>query len=383
MKILIMRVTPNQVNLSTYNLQEIGLAKALVRKGHQCDVAYFSSKGADRIQQIEFDAGKSINILWLHGFGMFYEGIYPSLRKYVNNYNIIQIGGYIGITSLWLNTHVQSKVINYHGSYYYPENKGDIIKAKIWDHLLLPFSNKKKMIVATKSILATEYIKTKGIAHVTTIGVGLDIDNLLNIEGNSYENEFINKLSRKKKKKKYLLYVGVMEPRRNIIFLLEIFQKVSANIKNCELILIGNGKLEYVQKCFEHMEKLGIKDKVIYQDNLEQKHMKAVYELSDVFILPTRYEIFGMVILEAMYFKLPVITTYNGGSSTLINNENGIVISELDSVLWSKKICELLSNEQLCRFIGENAHHIVSKEYMWDVLAEKFLKLYYLRLNYK
>ena len=44
MKILILRTTPNEVSLNTYNLQEIGLAKSLIRKGHICDVAYYTKK---------------------------------------------------------------------------------------------------------------------------------------------------------------------------------------------------------------------------------------------------------------------------------------------------------------------------------------------------
>ena len=57
MKILIVRTTPNKMNLSTYNLQEIGLAKALIRKGNYCYVMYYCGKEKDHIEEITFDDG--------------------------------------------------------------------------------------------------------------------------------------------------------------------------------------------------------------------------------------------------------------------------------------------------------------------------------------
>ena len=62
---------------------------------------------------------------------------------------------------------------------------------------------------------------------------------------------------------------------------------------------------------------------------MEQKYLSDVYNLADFFLLPTKYEIFGMVLLEAMYYKTVVLTTDNGGSSTLIDNgRNGYILQD-------------------------------------------------------
>ena len=375
MKILFVRTTPNEVDLSSYNLQEVGLAKALVRKGHECDVMYYTSE-ADHTQTVTFDGDKTINIHWLHGYGVFYEGYYPSLKKYVKDYDIIQVGGYVGITSWWLNSHVQDKVVNYQGPYFCPENKGDIRKAKIWDKTLLPLSNKKNMIVATKSALATEYIKSKGIDNVTTIGVGLDLDNILSSAEDMYEHELVKQLQTQKGDSKYLLYIGALEERRNIHFLLRTFARTAERMPECKLVLIGRGKKEYVDSCHALIDELGIQNKVICRERVEQKYLKAVYELCDAFLLPTRYEIFGMVLLEAMYFGLPVFTTYNGGSSTLMTADNGVVIEQLDEQRWANAICDVLDNAEKAASIGRNAAKTISENYTWDALADKFLAVY-------
>ena len=133
--------------------------------------------------------------------------------------------------------------------------------------------------------------------------------------------------------------------------------------------------------CKEKLIELGLENDVIYREKLEQKYMPAIYQASDAFLLPTRYEIFGMVLLEAMYYGLPVFTTYNGGSSTLINNENGIIIENTDCNEWSKKIVKVLSDKKECDAIGEKAHRTVEKNYTWDALANKFLSVYEKRLR--
>lgn len=381
MKILIVRPSPDKVDPHTYNLQEIGLAKALTRRGHHCDVMYYCGKEKDHYETVEFDRNLSIRVLWLHGYGFLREGIYPSLRKYVQDYDIIQVGGYTGLTSCWLNRYAPDKVINYQGPYYCADNKGDIKKAKVFDKLLLPLSHKKNMIVATKSVLATRYIESKGIKNVFTIGVGLDLDNIIRGSENSCSNEFIELLQNKDENEKYLLYVGVLEERRNILFLLRMFKKICEKKNDVKLVLIGKGKPEYVKQCFDLIEKLNLQYNIIYKEKIEQNIIQEVYKACDAFLLPTRYEIFGMVLLEAMYYGLPVFTTYNGGSSTLMNNSNGIVIQDFDEELWSEKIVSVLNDPVLCTQIGTEAHQTIVEKYTWDALADKFLEIYHRRLT--
>lgn len=381
MKILIVRPTPNKVNLNTYNLQEIGLAKALVRKGHCCDIMYYCGKEPDHKQSITFDEKLFFNILWLHGFGILREGIYPSLKKYLHQYDIIQVGGYIGLTSWWLNRYYGNKVVNYQGPYYYENNHGDILRARIWDSTLLKLLAKNKMIVATKSVLATEYIKTKGIQNVRTVGVGLDKENLIKQDVKIEQHEFVEKMYEQKGNDKYILYIGVLEERRNILFTLKVFEKILKLSPNYKLVLIGNGKEEYVKQCQDLMNQLKIENKILICSRLEQKYMKAVYECSDAFILPTRYEIFGMVLLEAMYFGLPVFTTYNGGSSTMIHEKNGIVLNDLDEDRWAQKIVSVLNDDDLCARYGNDARKTIEEKFTWDALADKFIEVYLERIR--
>ena len=376
MKILILRTAPDKPDHENYNLQELGLAKALVRKGMSCDVAYYCGREKFRRERIEFDEGRHFDLLWLPGFGLLREGFFPGILRIVEDYDIIQISEYIGITSFYLSLKFPDRIVYYQGPYYCKKNRGDIIKAFFFDRLLLPFMLKKGMTAAAKSKLAEAYLRKKGIADVRTLGVGLDTDNFNEDSTAEEKCPLISELKNKRSEEGYLLYIGAMEERRDIIFLLNTFKLVTETMPGVRLVLVGKGEKAYVSDCFKEACKLGIREKIIYREKIGQKYLPSVYRSCDMFIFPTDYEIFGMVMLEAMYFGLPVITTFNGGSSTLIDGENGLILRDKSKELWSFKIIELLRERKTRSRMGEKAHQTVLKGFTWDALADDFASLY-------
>ena len=381
MKILILRTMANVLKLNTYNLQEVGLAKALTRLGHHCDIVYYTNEKKDRRQTITFDGDKTITILWMHGHNIFYEAVFPSLKSVIADYDIIQVTDYVGLNSVWLNAKHQDKTVNYQGPYYSPYNKKDNLRAFVMDRLLLPFSHPSTMLVGTKSTLATRYLQDKRIPNVTTLGVGIDLDNLTHAPEEELP-PFIQEVKNKKHSFRYLLYIGRLEPRRNILFLFNVYRQVLERDENIRLVLIGKGEEEYTAECWKEADALRIRDRIIYSPQLEQKYVREIYGCCDLFLLPTRYEIFGMVLLEAMYFGMPVLTTFNGGSSTLIQDgKNGFVLNEMDVNLWADKICAVLKDPQLIAEVSRQASESVARHYTWDALAPRFLELYNRRLK--
>lgn len=110
--------------------------------------------------------------------------------------------------------------------------------------------------------------------------------------------------------------------------------------------MIGTGDKDYTEKCWKHATELGIRENIVYQEKMEQKYLSDVYNLADFFLLPTKYEIFGMVLLEAMYYKTVVLTTDNGGSSTLIDNgRNGYILQDENASKWANVVSEVTSEK--------------------------------------
>lgn len=374
MKILIIRNYPSymDVKYNTYNIQEIGLAKALIRKGNVCDIVFWTDSKEETIKY-EFDGDKAITIYYLGGKDILKNAVYKNLNSIIDKYDIIQPSEYNQLQSWLLAKKYPKKTIIYHGPYYCDFNKRYNLICKATDLFMLRAYKKHNTPFLVKSNLAKDFLVSKGIAEnrITVSGVGVDLDTFNASSDNNLPDE-IKKVSELNSQIK-LLYIGKIEPRRNPEFLLEVLREIRSSGVDASLTIVGNGDSDYVDKIFCYADTLKIRDCIYHIKAAEQKNLSYIYKNSDVFLLPTRYEIFGMVLLEAMFFGKPVITTYNGGSDILIKSgENGIVIKEFDKYQWAEAIKTAVSSPA----IGSNAKKAISESYTWDALADKFIDAY-------
>lgn len=382
MKILLIRTIANYIDVSeaSYNLQEIGLARAFNKCGHQCDIVYWGGK-INKTTDIQYDDNKYFKVFHLKALNVLKNGIFFELDKFCENYDILHCAEYDQIQSWLLANKFSDKLVIYHGSYYSDFNLGYNKKCKVFDKFFLSRYIKNNICFDTKSNLATDFLKSKGITNVTTIGVGIDLEQLHSKKIISSElSEELTSL--KESGIELLTYIGRIEPRRNILFLLDMFKAVLDVRPNVRLVLIGRGENEYKNECFEYMKKLGIDEFIIYREYMRQEFLPAIYLISDVFLLPTRYEIFGMVLLEAMYFNTPVITTYNGGSDMLIeHNKSGIIELEFDAEQWKDSVIRLLEDKKFATELTAKAKSKIATDYTWDALVDKFIAIFEKQLS--
>ena len=377
MKILIIRTYPSIMNIKNYNSQEIGLARAYIRAGHDCDIVYYAGNTKSYDEKISADNGKEITVHWLRSFSVFNNGFFFGLGKLIKQYDLLQVSEYDQITSWWLYTFGKKPIYVYHGPYDSEISKKHVIKCKIIDALLLHKKNTAKTTVFTKSELATASIKKRNFGKVITVGVGLDTERFSEI--NESASDFYSQLKNLKEDQSlnYLLYIGVLEERRNIKFLFDTFAEVCEKNSQTRLVMIGKGKSDYVKSCFDYADTLNITDKIIHIDALPQNELKRIYEICDVFVFPTKFEIFGMVLLEAMAFGMSVVSSHNGGSSTLIiDNKYGTIEGDFDKTKWANAICTYLDNPDLRSDVRKEASERILNEFTWDKIAEKILNEY-------
>lgn len=376
MRILIVRMYADNLNIKNYNCQELGLAKALIKRNHQCDIVLYTDKKAYE-EDVVLENNKKIHIYYLNAKNILKNAIFESkLYEIVKNYDIIQTAEYDQIGNVKLQKMVNNKMIIYHGPYSCNFTRGYNIKC-IFSDIYYIFCRKYKNVQCiAKSALAEKLLIKKGFRNVTTIGVGLDGDRFNNT---LKSNEQIKKIIEEKEaqKLKYLLYIGKLEERRNILFLIDVLEKVCNKNEKIRLILVGKGDSKYVDKCMKYAENKNLKNKIIHFESISQTELPNLYKNSEIFLLPTQYEIFGMVLLEAMYFGIPVITTLNGGSSTLIENEKNGIICSLDNISsWEEYINKIINDDAYRKRISIASCEQINNNYMWDRLADKFLDIY-------
>ena len=371
MKILIVRTFPNMIDTHQYNVQEIGLAKALTRQGYQCGIVLYNGKCADSVENIPVVCDndcRDITIYRLHGFNILKNGFFPSLNKVVGQYDIIQVHEYDQITS-WLlySWSKKKKVVIYHGPYYHEFNKGYNFKCKIFDSLFLKVKHNRDVLCMTKSSLATDFLKSKGFKSVRTVGVGLDLDNFA---VNSEEELPIDST------KKNVIYVGKIEERRNSLFLLDVMKELRRRNQEVNCIIVGNGEEEYKSTFLTKAHDMMAEGYLQYYEKATQGQLAKLYETARVMLFPSNYEIFGMVLLEAVYFGLPVLTSKNGGADIFEDEKcSGIIVSGFKVEEWVEKAEEILIKNVGEKLTLKEREDLVS----WDNKVPAFIECY----NYK
>ncbi|WCM63859.1 glycosyltransferase family 4 protein [Paenibacillus polymyxa] len=383
-KILYLRNFASKVNGDSYNLQEVGLGKALVRKGYDCDIVYYNDRKETHLEQVYRHEGCTLRIIWLHGFKFLSNSIYRDVLKdsFLDAYGLVITTEYNQIMTYLLSRKCPDKLALYHGPY--RDNTHALIR-KLYDIMLLPKVTKSLRRTYVKSDLAKRYLENKGFDNVVTIGVGLDrskverasdsdtSNNSEDISGEREENREVANELRRIGDRPVLLYVGVLEERRNIRFMLSTFKRVLQKHPSCLLLMVGNGRKTDTDRYWTYAHELGITDSIIHFSRVEQRHLWQVYGAADVMLFPTQYDIFGMVLLESMLFRVPIISSVNGGSVTLIEDGvSGVMLRSFSEEEWSGRIGALLDNAELRRSMAEKAFLTVERM-SWDRIADEIV----------
>ncbi|MCB0308081.1 MAG: glycosyltransferase family 4 protein [Bdellovibrionales bacterium] len=123
------------------------------------------------------------------------------------------------------------------------------------------------------------------------------------------------------------LFVGTLNQRKGIDLLVEAFSKLNHMQNNAyALVIVGSGKMEAFVRSM--VDKMGLSQSVNFGGFVMPKDLPLYYALADIFVLPSREEPFGAVVLEAMAAGLPIITTDVVGAAGMFakHQENALVI---------------------------------------------------------
>lgn len=159
-----------------------------------------------------------------------------------------------------------------------------------------------------------------------------------------------------------LLYVGRLAPEKNLHFLIRAFAGcVEATKADVRLVLAGSGPAEASLRAQAYA--LNVGDLVDFKGYTPQKNLRAIYQGSDAFILPSTREPWGLVALEAMLARLPVlISTQCGCAEDVVTEETGWTFSPWNEEALARLLIQLTgaSPEHLQR-MGQSAHSLAEQ----------------------
>lgn len=174
---------------------------------------------------------------------------------------------------------------------------------------------------------------------------------------------------------KIVFYVGRMQYEKGPHLLVQAAAQILAQGERVKFILAGRGAM--LGPLRQRVAELGLHDHILLPGYVSGQARDRLFCVADAAVFPSLYEPFGIVALEAMAAKCPVIVSNVGGLGEVVEDEvTGIKIPphNLDMLVYA--ISDLVANPRAARERAERAFRTVTREFSWDHIAQETMRLY-------
>ena len=313
-------------------------------------------------EEFQFDA------IFLKSIFQKQEGAFcPQIVKYLKKFkkDIIIVGGYSTPTGMWsilyMRNHHIPFILNCDGGMIKQDN---FVKYKV-----------KKFFIGSASYwLSTGKICSKYLAHY-----GAEKQKIFQYPFTSIRECEIGHITDTQKKvlkdrleikeKIVVLFVGSFIYRKGLDVLIEACKE----LENVALVLVGGDNISEIWSAKD----VDVKCNIYIEGFKNEQEIKQYYQVADMFVLPTREDIWGLVVNEAMAAGIPVITTSKCGAGLELihDDQNGYIVQENAVDLLQKKIKYLSADNELREYIGQNNLAKI-RNYTIEKMAERHMDIF-------
>ncbi len=243
------------------------------------------------------------------------------------------------------------------------------LKSVLYFKLFLPRSIKK----ADKIITISETVKNDILSRFNVPDKKVDVVPL-GISPMFKRTINLKVISKYSISNKYILFVGNIEPKKNLVRLLKAFHKLISEGKiSHQLVIAGKKGWKYLE-VFSTVHSLNLQNKVVFIGYIPENDLPALYSMAEFFVFPSIYEGFGIPPLEAMACETPVLAS-NTGALSEITGGNCLMVNPYNTDEIVVGIHKLITDENLRRsYIYKGKKWV--KQFTWERTARKTLEVY-------
>ncbi|MDO6824579.1 glycosyltransferase [Marinobacter sp. 1_MG-2023] len=370
MKIAIFRTDSSTQDPASYNSQEMGLAKGFKNLGHIVDIIMASSSDRYNEQVVEGSKG-AIRVLELpfRLIPVLNEPVYLKVGRLLSReqYDYVQINEEGNFSSYLIARVCRKHGLNfgiYQGMYRVLSGRRWTLYEAFHHRFFRPMLRKHSVGAFCKTSEARRFLDSKGYENTHVVPVGLDFSKFDNGKNQDWRARLNIGAS-----EQLILYVGRLEQRRNPLFIAEL---ASSARGDQHFVIVGEGPsrvdVEVVQKerSLNNLHLIGL---------LSQQELPSLYEQADVLILPSDYEIYGMVVAESLFFGTPVLSTRTAGPVDIIEKEiQGCLMSNMDVENWLTTLTNYRAFFRDRDNVAERISYAKSR-FDWTEIAREYLVL--------
>jgi 1,4-alpha-glucan branching enzyme len=173
---------------------------------------------------------------------------------------------------------------------------------------------------------------------------------------------------------KIVLFVGRLVYEKGVHVLVNAIPKVLEKV-NAKFVIVGNGYMK--EQLSGLVKSLGIAQKVLFTGFVDDETLRKLQICADVSVVPSLFEPFGIVALEAMAAKSPVVVSDTGGLGEIVDHDvDGVKVytNNPDSLAWG--IIRVLTDEKNAQRLRSNAYKKIQEKYNWDRIAQQTENIY-------
>lgn len=219
-----------------------------------------------------------------------------------------------------------------------------------------------------------DYVIKRGLAaeKAYTIGVGLDLAPFSKASGVALRQSYgwADAL--------VIVFVGHLANRKGVPHLLRAMPQVWAQFPEAKLLLAG-ASTHYLGRIEQLIAQLApeYRQNVVIKADFPEGSKAEIFATCDILVLPSTEESFGIVFLEAWACSKPVIGLRAGAVPTIIaEGEDGLLAQPGDTADLARVICKLLANPQQRARLGQAGYQKVKNNYTWEIVTDKFRRVY-------
>jgi len=173
---------------------------------------------------------------------------------------------------------------------------------------------------------------------------------------------------------KIVLFVGRLVYEKGVHVLVSSVPKVLGKV-DAKFVIVGNGYMK--EQLLNIVKSMGVANKVMFTGFIDDETLRKLQSCADVSVVPSLFEPFGIVALEAMAAKSPVVVSDTGGLSEIVEHDvTGVKVypENPDSLAWG--ITKVLLDESYANWIRSNAYKKIQEKYNWGKIAQQTQNVY-------
>ena len=175
-----------------------------------------------------------------------------------------------------------------------------------------------------------------------------------------------------------ILFVGRLEKRKGLDYLLKAYQKVKKEFPGLRLIIVGPGTR--LRRKYERWIRRNRLNDVVFEGYVPHDELPRYYKTADIFCSPaTGRESFGIVLLEAMAVGKPIVATnIEGYAGVMTHGQEGLLVEPKDDKALAQALASLINDEPLRQQMAARGM-LTAQQYSWEKIARRVLD-YYMRI---